>query len=136
MPNEYIVEIEKLPLSEPSLPPEAQGATLAPAKSFATITSAEPYLEQLVQEGYRLRVICPHRLMSHEDVLTWLNGMLLERLRRQENAERLNGSVRRNGDRLLASCDGELNYRSGVDEEIPLQQLESAAPPEVRACYP
>jgi hypothetical protein len=119
--TQYTVEIEKLPLHNGALPPFSGDAGHQPSQSFATLMDAKPLLEQLVQEGYRLKVTGPKEIMNHDKVLAWLRGMSLRRppLRKEDGAK-FYGSVQpADGGRFLASCYAEQDNDSNVVVEQP-----------------
>jgi hypothetical protein len=69
---DVVVEIERLPLPKSPLPSSSQGAVFHEPRGFATLIDAKPYMEERLQEGYRIRVTTPHKVMDHEKVLAWL----------------------------------------------------------------
>ncbi len=117
---EVIVEIERLPLPKLPLPAKSQGAVLHAPRSFATLIDAKPYLEQLVLEGYMIKVTTPREVMDHGKVLAWLKGMSLRRPPlKPEDGAKFYGLVQRVEDAYLASCHAEQDHGSSIDVEEP-----------------
>jgi hypothetical protein len=127
--SEVVVEIERLPLPKSPLPSKSQGAVVR-ARRFPTLMDAKPYMEQHVQDGYKIKVTTPREVMDHEKVLAWLKGMSLRRpLLKPEDGAKFYGHVKRAGDAYLASCHAELDNGSSIDveqpETMPCQTLEA-----------